>query len=186
MLFIILTTNDPHFSRETNCLWQTLSCAALSWAVTPSCQPCPISFRSLETCSSQLSVCLRNSHLLPPSGPSPCAWLCSLLVRHFLPGASSALPPSSCHLPVPTAHGPCPLSLSTPSFSLSPGRPAVSFHCVTLGKFLNLSRPVFSLVKCIFSLTEQLFVCWALHLTQVLERCMDVGPALEPQFRKSS
>lgn len=49
------------------------------------------------------------------------------------------------------------------SFSLSSGRPAVSLHCVTLGRFLNLSGPVFSLVKCMFSLTELLFVCRVPH-----------------------
>ena len=27
-------------------------------------------------------------------------------------------------------------------------------------------------------------MCWALHETQVLESCMDMGPTLELQFRK--
>ena len=41
-------------------------------------------------------------------------------------------------------------------FPLSPGRPAVFLCCVTLGKFLNLSEPVSSLVKFIFSLMSTL------------------------------
>lgn len=109
MLFIILTTNYLHFLREANCLRQTLSCAALSWAVTPSHQPCLTSFRSLETCSSQLRSCLRNFHLLTTSSPSPASSRCLALFSlgpalppwGFICLSPLFLSPSSHHRPWP-------------------------------------------------------------------------------------
>lgn len=119
---------------------------------------CLISFRSSETCSSRLTVCLRNFHPLTSSGPShpaPRACLCSLLVRHSLPGASSAFFHPTFHSPAP-----CPLSCSvTLSFSLPLGRSAVFLCCVTLSKFFNLSEPVSPLVFFFFFYLLSILVC---------------------------
>lgn len=158
MLFIILTTNDCHFSREANRLWQTLSRVALSQTVVPSSQPCPISFRSLETCSSQLTVCLKNSHLPPSLWPLSSQLPMPRFALSWSGTSSRGLylsfPPHLVTFQSPLPMAPDHCHSLHPSFFLSPGRPAVSLHCVTLGRFLNLSGPVFSLVKCMFSLTE--------------------------------
>lgn len=108
-----------------------------SWADAPSCQPGPISFRSSETflhsCHSVPGASIASLPLAPLQ-PAPCA--CPLLVRRSLPGVA---------LPFPLFH----LLVGSHSF-LSPGGPAVCTCCVITGKFLNLSEPIFSLVKLLF------------------------------------
>lgn len=71
-LFIILTTNHLHFPREETDSGEPFPvlCCPGGLSHPPAYPPCLISFRSSETCSSRLMVCLGNFHLLTSSGLS--------------------------------------------------------------------------------------------------------------------
>lgn len=159
-LFIILTTNYPHFQKNKPTIKNPLLCCIIQGCHTL-CQPSPADKLGVqETCSSRLTVCLRNFHPLTSSGPS------SLLQGLSLFSLGQTLPSWSfiCLFP---PH----LSFTRPLLTvllcctqlLCPWADQLFSLLCDLGRFFNLSEPVSPLVLFFFFLlTEHLGMCWVL------------------------